>query len=379
LNKTVTPREEKYKMKVVYRLAMIVALILLLGSDESASAKNWIWYIDFTNVVSGSPGYIDVVIAIKANSTGDVGNLGNFAVLGTMSSAIYDFNSGHDPVLQAVHLAGNYTVTRSSPPGSYNWQLNGALNSGSGDQVPLTGILVATLRFYVSNPSGSSSIAYINLQQTYQDDYITRVTVTYDNTGGNVPLPIQMASFTASVVRDNDVEVTWKTVSETNNYGFEIYRKRAETGEWKKITFVEGHGTTLTPQVYSYTDRAVGFGKYSYQIKQIDLNGKSSTYGGPEMGVVVGVAPGQFVLAQNYPNPFNPSTVIEFVVPQSGLATVKVYNVLGQEVATVFQGNAEVEKINTAQFNASNLPSAMYFYTLKSAGKTETKRMLLMK
>ena len=203
--------------------------------------------------------------------------------------------------------------------------------------------------------------------------------------GNNGALPIQMASSAAYLLRGNDVEVTWKTVSETNNYGFEIHRKRGESGEWLKIAFVEGHGTTLAPQSYSYIDRALTFGKYSYRIKQIDLDGKSETF--PEMEVTVGVAPGAFVLAQNYPNPFNPSTLIEFVVPQSGFATMKVYNLLGQEVATLFEGNAEAGRIYTVRFsatggsafggNASNLPSGLYFYTLRSGGKSETKRMIL--
>jgi hypothetical protein len=205
--------------------------------------------------------------------------------------------------------------------------------------------------------------------------------------GNDGALPIQMASFAASVIRDNDVEVTWKTMSETNNYGFEVYRKRDGTDNWLKIAFVNGHGTTLAPQSYSYLDRSVPFGKYYYRIKQIDLDGKSETF--PEMEVAIGVAPGAFVLAQNYPNPFNPSTLIEFVVPQNGFATVKVYNMLGQEVATLFEGNAEAGRINTVRFsatggsafggNASNLSSGLYFYTLRSAGKTETKRMVLMK
>lgn len=191
------------------------------------------------------------------------------------------------------------------------------------------------------------------------------------------PLPIQLASFIASVVRDNDVQVGWKTVSETNNYGFEVYRKRNENGEWKKLGFVEGHATTLAPQSYSYVDKSVGFGKYLYQIKQIDLDGKSEVF--PEMAVTVGVDPGKFVQAQNYPNPFNPSTAIEFLVPQSGYASVKVYNLLGQEVATAFAGNAEAGKINTARFDAINLPSGIYFYTLRSGGHFDTKRMVLMR
>jgi hypothetical protein len=156
-----------------------------------------------------------------------------------------------------------------------------------------------------------------------------------------------------------------------------MYRKRGDAGEWTNIGFVEGHGTTLAAQSYSYLDRALPFGTYYYQIKQVDLDGKSETF--PLMTVNVGVAPERLTLGQNYPNPFNPSTVIEFVVPMSGHATMKVYNVLGQQVATLFDGNAEAGRINSARFNASNLPSGLYFYTLKSAGASETKRMLLTK
>ncbi|MGA9364117.1 MAG: T9SS type A sorting domain-containing protein [Bacteroidota bacterium] len=191
------------------------------------------------------------------------------------------------------------------------------------------------------------------------------------------PLPIQMVASAANVVRDNQVEVTWRTASETNNYGFEIYRKRGESGDWSKVDFVQGHGTTLAPQSYSYIDASPAFGKYYYQIRQVDLDGTSETF--PAMEVTVGAASQTLTLAQNYPNPFNPSTVIEFVVPMSGHATMKVYNMLGQEVTTLFEGNAEAGRINTARFNASNLPSGLYFYTLRSAGKAETKRMLLTK
>jgi hypothetical protein len=200
---------------------------------------------------------------------------------------------------------------------------------------------------------------------------------TFDKLLGNAPLPIQLTSFAASVVMDNDVQVAWKTVSETNNYGFEIYRKRGEPGEWTKIAFVEGHGTTLAAQSYSYTDKSVGFGKYSYQIKQIDLDGKSKAF--PEVDVTVGIGSGTFIVGQNYPNPFNPSTTIEFAVPQTGRATMKVYNILGQEVATLFDGNAETAKIYTVNFNGSDLASGLYFYTLSSAGRMQTKRMLMMK
>ncbi len=143
----------------------------------------------------------------------------------------------------------------------------------------------------------------------------------------DTPLPIQLASSNASVVRDNDVEVGWKTISETNNYGFEIERTRVLKGSsdvnphWVKIAFVQGHGTTLTPQSYCCIDRSVPFGNYSYRIRQIDLDGKSEVFS--EMEVSVGVAQDKLILAQNYPNPFNPSTTIDFVVPRSWLGDDK--------------------------------------------------------
>jgi hypothetical protein len=190
-------------------------------------------------------------------------------------------------------------------------------------------------------------------------------------------VPIQLASFSASVVRDNDVEVAWHTVSEINNYGFELHRKRGDSGLWTTIGFVEGRGTTLTPQYYSYLDRAVPFGKYYYRIKQIDLDGTSEIFPGVEVSVGLGLD--KFILAQNYPNPFNPNTVIEFVVPQTGFATLKVYNVLGQEVAKLFEGNAEAATIHTARLDASKLASGMYFYRLTAGGRVETRRMLVLK
>jgi hypothetical protein len=191
------------------------------------------------------------------------------------------------------------------------------------------------------------------------------------------PLPIQLASFSAQVIRGNDVEITWRTVSETNNYGFELYRKRSGKSEGRRIGFVDGHGTTLVPQTYSFIDHSVSFGSYAYQIKQMDLDGGSKLF--PSMRVLVGVEPEKFFLAQNFPNPFNPTTSIEFTVPRSGYTTLKVYNTLGQEVARLFEGNAEAGMIHSVDWRAAVMPSGLYFYTLKSASASETKRMLLMK
>jgi streptogramin lyase len=105
-----------------------------------------------------------------------------------------------------------------------------------------------------------------------------------------------------------------------------------------------------------------------------------------QVGAVTGVRetfagqlPSQFALSQNYPNPFNPGTKITFALKRTEFATVTVYNLLGQGVATLFEGTAAAGQQYVLTFNAANLPSGVYFYTLRSAGLNETRKMMLMK
>jgi hypothetical protein len=103
------------------------------------------------------------------------------------------------------------------------------------------------------------------------------------------------------------------------------------------------------------------------------------------MGIgIVAVKPNPIVatvlnLAQNYPDPFNPSTTIQFTIPSNGRAVLKVFNVLGQEVATLFDGETTAGTNHQAQFNGSNLASGIYFSRLEFGGKMQVKKMLLLK
>ena len=89
--------------------------------------------------------------------------------------------------------------------------------------------------------------------------------------------------------------------------------------------------------------------------------------------------PAHFNLNQNFPNPFNPSTIIQFTVPSNGRAVLKVFNTLGQEVATLFNNNAEAGIYHQVQFDAANLASGIYFSQLEFGGKVAVKKMLLLK
>ena len=88
--------------------------------------------------------------------------------------------------------------------------------------------------------------------------------------------------------------------------------------------------------------------------------------------------PTKIKLTQNYPNPFNPKTTVEFEIPNSGLVSLDVYNVLGQKVETLFKGFKKAGSYKV-DFNASNFASGVYFYKLESNGLILTKKMVLMK
>ena len=90
------------------------------------------------------------------------------------------------------------------------------------------------------------------------------------------------------------------------------------------------------------------------------------------------VIPNNFSLLQNFPNPFNPITTIKYEMPISGLVTMKVYDVLGNEMTTLVNEEKPVGSY-TVEFNASNYPSGIYFYSLTAGSFTATKKLILMK
>ncbi|MFZ4621609.1 MAG: right-handed parallel beta-helix repeat-containing protein, partial [Bacteroidota bacterium] len=95
----------------------------------------------------------------------------------------------------------------------------------------------------------------------------------YEYQFGVDPLPVEITGMTVSVLK-NTVEVRWLTATELNNYGFEIERKTMDN--WRMVGFVDGSGTTNAPKEYSFSDKNLQCGKYSYRLKQIDRDGKFS-------------------------------------------------------------------------------------------------------
>lgn len=221
---------------------------------------------------------------------------------------------------------------------------------------------------------------------------ISEMTCDADILGGGSPFPVEMTTFYANVV-ENVVTLNWETATEVNNYGFDIERKNPpppggraglnplQGGDFEKIGFVEGHGNSNSPKKYTYTDdlslrtEKVLSGSFHYRLKQIDNDG-SFEYS--EIVTVELGTPEKFELKQNYPNPFNPSTKIEYSLPEAGFVSMKVYDILGKEVAALVNEEKKAGRY-TVNFNGSESTSGIYFTRVISGTYSSLIKMILIK
>jgi hypothetical protein len=198
-------------------------------------------------------------------------------------------------------------------------------------------------------------------------------------------LPVQLAFFTALNDANGNILLQWSTITEKNAYGFYMERRVEGENEFSEIvnSFIPAHGTTLEPQNYSFIDNTLSnYGTYHYRLRQVDSDGlvhyssivtiSVSALSVPEQ------TPFEFSLDQNYPNPFNPSTVINYQLSIDNYTTLKVYNLIGKEVATLVNGyqTAGYYKVT---LDGKNLSSGLYTYKLQSGKNVEVKKMILMK
>ena len=194
---------------------------------------------------------------------------------------------------------------------------------------------------------------------------------------GRHPVPVELTSFSATAT-ENSVKLSWMTATESNNFGFQVERKNESA--WQKIAFLQGKGTTTIPTNYHYTDENLQPGTYQYRLKQIDTDG-AFEYSNI-LSVTVG-APERFSLQQNYPNPFNPSTSINYELLTDGKVVLKIYNLLGQKVRTLVNGNqaAGFRSVlwDGKNDSGSSVPSGIYIYEMRAGDFIMRRKAMFLK
>ncbi len=195
--------------------------------------------------------------------------------------------------------------------------------------------------------------------------------------GEDIPLPVELVSFTAKIVRGN-VVLNWITETEVSNYGFNVERSGNDK-IWQKIGFVEGSGNSNSIKDYSFTDSRLTSGlEYYYRLKQIDTDGQFEYSN--EVSVTISID--DYSLYQNYPNPFNPTTTINFSLPEEAFVKLKIFDILGSEIAVLVNerlGPGNYETIFNISSAKGGIPSGIYFYSLEAGSFIKTNKMIIMK
>lgn len=224
-------------------------------------------------------------------------------------------------------------------------------------------------------PTREGDLLDCSSAQTYVDDILGE---TEDYIIADLQLPVQLISFTATSINGHML-LSWTTASEQDNDAYEVQRWNG-SGWLRAGDLVAGAGTSVSTHQYVFADRNVEEGlSYRYRLVTIDLNGNRMPVAEVSGHVEpVNTTVETFTLHQNFPNPFNPTTEIAFELASATDVSLVIFDLLGREVASLVNGRQDAGKY-TVSFDATGLPSGMYFYRLQTAEFTDMKKMMLLK
>ncbi len=236
--------------------------------------------------------------------------------------------------------------------------------------------------------SGDDSITVNGISSEFSDfSKWTIGSTTSDN-----PLPVQLLAFNVQSELGK-VKLSWKTASELNNLGFEIWRYEDDQFNYRKIAGyktdkeLEGHvSTTLTTNYEFYDTNIKENTNYSYELYQIDFSGRRELLDVVSVKTSESLLPTSLVLKQNYPNPFNPSTTIEYNVPENPSGShreiqLNIYDIRGSLVKNLVSGQHE-QGIFRVKWDGTNtngkLVSSGFYMVVLSDGSTVHSRKLVL-
>ena len=284
----------------------------------------------------------------------------NVIVTGTVVSGSGFYDPGADlsaPALPFTHISASVSggvvvnsVTYTDPTHvTLNLNTFGA-TTGSNSTITIT------------NPDGQSTISASAIL------------------GITAPLPVSLLGLSARLNNNTTVTLSWTTLSELNNKGF--YVERNETNDinsWQKLGFIQGAVNSSTSRNYSFIDNQVSLGHiYKYRLRQVDLDGQFSFSN--EVLVRVKDLQKTMLLLSSYPNPFKSTTTLNYNIPVSGVVTLKVFNTVGEEVATLVNGYQQQGSYSII-FDAEKykLSSGIYYSKLVTGDENVSNKMILVK
>lgn len=203
----------------------------------------------------------------------------------------------------------------------------------------------------------------------------------------DIPLPVQVSLFDAKPNESGAVQIKWRTESELNNLGFNLYRSDNEFDGFERINeeLIEGHGTTAFAHDYSFTHHTTGQAGSWYLLESVSIDGLTVFEGPVQVAAAsdIEATPAALALVGNYPNPFNPTTEIRYTLSSAAWVELKIYDLRGKMIR---QLTAELQAPGayTVTWNGSNAQgrlaeSGVYILELKTGQHAFYHKMTLMK
>lgn len=370
-------RADDHRLSLLLKLIAVVALVSLQVQAQTFDAR--------IVLLAQTASTLDVTIQLKSN----VSTFG----MGTSNLVVnYVGNIANPTLLSSANFTGATpgsvpygVMTLTSPAAPQGFSLNILFNGNPSTTVASSYMDVAVVRFTITG-GGTCTLSWRttapNRTNVFND---ASAEITASTLGDYIsgPLPIQLRSFTASLAGPRAVRLQWISLTEVNNYGFEVQKDPLLTGPFGTIAggFVPGHGTTNSPHQYEFTDDHASGDGY-YRLSQIDLDGtvvhSEAIRVGGVSGVIPPALPSRFSLDQNYPNPFNPATVIGYSLSEDGHVSLEVFSLLGQKMLTLVD-EVQTAGAHSVRVDGGHLSSGMYIYRLTQGQRTSTRTMLLVK
>jgi hypothetical protein len=187
---------------------------------------------------------------------------------------------------------------------------------------------------------------------------------------GGRALPVELADFEAQT-DGQTARLTWTTASETNNAGFEVERK-TDAG-FETVGFVEGAGTTSTPQDYRYRIQGLGYGTHAFRLRQVDQSGAAQYSETVTAAVRLDEA---FEVGTPHPNPFRTRATVTMTVREAQKVRATLYDVLGRRVKEVHNGTLPAQKTHTFRWEGDRLSAGVYFLRVKGDTFSAVRRVV---
>ncbi len=354
---------------------------------NSEEKKEWTQYYTKTNSISNFPNKILVKnsdVFVSGWSGGDAETWKEFTLIkytqtnGPWITSIKDIPNDQGgwvnvKFIKNINDTDSLKLSKSSNAELYTVEINDghewvAAASTAAYGKYLYSVLVPTTKDSTSQSNGIIDFRVIAGMD--EGNFTGNIAAGYsvDNLKPSAPQALK------AIINEQSVELRWLPVRDADFQYFRIYKSGNESG-FKKI------GSTIDT---FYIDKDVSMDKaYNYFVKTVDYSGNESDSSKILNIIFTNISdenkiPVEYNLAQNYPNPFNPETMIKYSVKKTGLVTIKVFNLLGQEVKTLVN---DVKEPGFYEFNftTSGLASGVYIYKMQADSFISTKKFILLK